>query len=144
MTTTYPSELQIAFEKIKNGPETVEKDKLIDMFKKLELADNYIQLIISELTLCSDDLQHLNFHGFFERFYIENASSRHQAIDEQQIESSGEQRKRTPAEVKKGNNDDDYEDDKVNFIMQDEGQLSMGMKGNENYDNDVLSDDGHI
>ena len=56
MTTTYPSELEIAFEKIKNGPETVARDKLIDMFKKLELADNYIELIISELTLCSDDL----------------------------------------------------------------------------------------
>lgn len=85
MTTTYPSELQIAFEKIKNGPETVSKENLIDMFKKLELADNYIELIISELTLCSDDLEHLNFHGFFQRFYIENASSRNPAIDEEQI-----------------------------------------------------------
>ena len=39
---------------------------------------------------------------------------------------------------------EEYEDDKVNFIMEDEGELSMGMRGNENYDYDVLSDDGHI
>lgn len=39
MTTQYPEELSNAFENIKNGPETVSKDKLIEMFKKLELAD---------------------------------------------------------------------------------------------------------
>ena len=35
------------------------------MFKKLELEEKYIDLIIAELSLCSDDLEHLNFHGFF-------------------------------------------------------------------------------
>ena len=43
---------------------------MTEMFKKLELEDEYIELIIAELSLCSDDLQHLNFYGFFERFYI--------------------------------------------------------------------------
>jgi hypothetical protein len=56
MTTTYPSELENAFEKIKNGSETVPKEKLVEMFSKLELAENYIELIISELSLCSEDL----------------------------------------------------------------------------------------
>lgn len=42
------------------------------MFKKLELDANYIEIIIQELSLCSSDLNHLNFHGFFERFYVEN------------------------------------------------------------------------
>lgn len=40
------------------------------MFKKLELEDEYIELIIAELSLCSDDLEHLNYIGFFERFFI--------------------------------------------------------------------------
>lgn len=35
MTTTYPQELHIAFENIKNGEQTVAKKDLIDMFKKL-------------------------------------------------------------------------------------------------------------
>lgn len=71
MTTEYPDQLENAFQNIKNGPETVPKDKMIEMFKKLELADHYIQAIIAELSLCSDDMQHLNFHGFFQRFFIE-------------------------------------------------------------------------
>ena len=44
---------------------------MINMFKKLDLAEQYIEAIIAELSLCSEDLQHLNFHGFFERFYID-------------------------------------------------------------------------
>lgn len=71
MTSTYPYELETAFENIKNSEETVAKKDLIEMFKKLELEDQYIELIIAELSLCSDDLEHLNFNGFFERFYVE-------------------------------------------------------------------------
>ena len=56
MATTYPNELEIAFEKIKNGPETVPKGKMMEMFRKLELDEHYISIIISELSLCSDDL----------------------------------------------------------------------------------------
>lgn len=47
MTSTYPRELQVAFENIKNGEETVGRQDLIDMFKKLELEDKYIDLIIA-------------------------------------------------------------------------------------------------
>jgi hypothetical protein len=47
MTSQYPDELDNAFEKIKNGPETVSKRDLTDMFKKLELADHFIEIIIS-------------------------------------------------------------------------------------------------
>jgi hypothetical protein len=70
MTSTYPYELETAFEKIKNGEDTIAKKDLIALFQNLELEDPYIELIIAELSLCSDDLEHLNFHGFFERFYI--------------------------------------------------------------------------
>jgi Zn finger protein HypA/HybF involved in hydrogenase expression len=35
MTSTYPKELQMAFENIKNGEETVAKKDLIEMFQKL-------------------------------------------------------------------------------------------------------------
>jgi hypothetical protein len=56
MTSTYPRELQVAFENIKNGEETVARKDLIEMFRKLELEDKYIELIIAELSLCSDDL----------------------------------------------------------------------------------------
>ena len=55
------------------------------MFKKLELADHYIEAIITELSLCSEDLEHLNFHGYFERFYIEEGLDDNNAIDEEQI-----------------------------------------------------------
>lgn len=41
------------------------------MFRKLELEDKFIEVIIAELSLCSEDLEHLNFFGFFERFFIE-------------------------------------------------------------------------
>jgi hypothetical protein len=70
MVSTYPQELQLAFENIKNGEETVTKQDFIEMFRNLSLEEEYIDLIIAELSLCSDDLQHLNFHGFFERFYF--------------------------------------------------------------------------
>ena len=63
-------ELETAFENIKNGDDTVAREELTGMFQKLELEQKYIELIIAELSLCSDDLEHLNFHGFFERFYF--------------------------------------------------------------------------
>jgi hypothetical protein len=89
MTSTYPRELQVAFENIKNGEETVGRKDLIEMFQKLELEDKFIDLIIAELSLCSDDLEHLNFHGFFERFYIEEENEDYidNAIEEQGEES---------------------------------------------------------
>ena len=40
------------------------------MFQTLELEQKYIELIVAELSLCSDDLQHLNYSGYFERFYF--------------------------------------------------------------------------
>ena len=43
---------------------------MVEMFKKLALEDQYIELIVAELSLCSEDLEHLNFHGFFDRFFI--------------------------------------------------------------------------
>lgn len=56
MTTTYPEELEMSFEQAKNGPDTISKDKLTEMFKRLGLADHYIEAIIVELSLCSEDL----------------------------------------------------------------------------------------
>lgn len=56
MTTTYPEELEMSFEQAKNGPDTISKDKLAEMFKRLGLADHYIEAIIVELSLCSEDL----------------------------------------------------------------------------------------
>ena len=46
--------------------------------------------------------------------------------------------------MKKIDEEDEYDDDKVNYIMDDENELSMGMKGNNDYDQDIVSDDGHI
>lgn len=42
MTSTYPEQLQIAFDNIKNGEQTVAKKDLIEMFQKLELESKYI------------------------------------------------------------------------------------------------------
>lgn len=47
MTSQYPQELQLAFENIKNGEQTVSKANLETMFKKLELEDDYIDLIVA-------------------------------------------------------------------------------------------------
>ena len=105
MTSTYPYELETAFENIKNGDDTVGKQDLISMFQKLELEDKFIELIIAELSLCSDDLEHLNFHGFFERFYVEDEEAGlgdPNAIDEEQVEESEESHKNTSRVKKKG------------------------------------------
>lgn len=39
MTSSYPQELQLAFENIKNGEQTASKQDMIQMFKKLDLED---------------------------------------------------------------------------------------------------------
>jgi hypothetical protein len=52
------------------------------------LEDKYIDLIIAELSLCSDDLEHLNFHGYFERFYIE-VEDEDMKFDNNAIEEQG-------------------------------------------------------
>ena len=61
------------------------------MFKKLSLEEEYIELIIAELSLCSEDLEHLNFHGFFERFYITEGEGEGEGdFQEETIEEEGE------------------------------------------------------
>ena len=75
------------------------------MFKKLELEDKYIDLIIAELSLCSDDLEHLNFHGFFQRFYIEDDGEEyldHTAIQEQDSEESYKHSSRVRKQPQRG------------------------------------------
>jgi hypothetical protein len=65
ITTQNPDDLESAFDKIKNGQDTVAKTDMVNMFKKLEVADHFIETIISELSLCSEDLQHLSIRGYF-------------------------------------------------------------------------------
>lgn len=102
MTCTYPQELQAAFEEIKNGEDTVARQDLIEMFKKLELEDKYIEVIIAEMSICSADLNHLNFNGFFERFYDDEVDGEYEnhAI-QQQGEESEEQSYRDVKNPKK-------------------------------------------
>lgn len=89
MTLSYPNELETAFENIKNGEQTVAKADLVNLFRKLELEENFIDLIVTELSLCSDDMEHLNFLGYFERFYIEEGEFKDgDAISEKQSEES--------------------------------------------------------
>jgi chemotaxis protein histidine kinase CheA len=115
MTCSYPHELEAAFDEIKNGEETVSKANLIEMFEKLELERKYIELIISELSLCSDDLEHLNFHGFFERFYIDDDpnTDHNDAIEEQGEESEEEsyrdasRKKKSTKNIKKNTEEDE-------------------------------------
>lgn len=68
------------------------KGDLEQMFQSLELESKYIEVVVQELSLCSTDLEHLNFMGFFERFYVENMdamqNSQNGQIDEEQLESS--------------------------------------------------------
>jgi hypothetical protein len=69
----------------------------------LELEHKYIELIIAELSLCSDDIEHLNFVGYFERFYIEDDGFQDDvnAIEEQGEESEEESCRRS-SRAKKG------------------------------------------
>jgi len=65
------------------------------MFEKLEMERKYIEIMIQELSLCSEDLNHLNFHAFFERFFMEGFEDElvNNPIDEEP-ESSGDENSR--------------------------------------------------
>ena len=69
MVTTYASELQAAFEQKRNGPDTISKAELVELFSQLELQSAYVELIIGRLALVSDDLEHLSYYEFFREFY---------------------------------------------------------------------------
>lgn len=149
MTSTYPEELQTAFDNIKNGEETVSKKDLIEMFQKLELEDKYIDLIIAELSLCSDDLEHLNFVGFFERFYIDDEEGGYHdnnAIEEQGEES--EESYKNSSRIKKNSkpakkHSSDEEDNNMGHYMLAPEQ-AMEKKGLGYDEDDIVSDDGRI
>lgn len=47
MACDYPYELEAAFMEIRNGENTVSKKDLTEMFLKLELEEEYIEVIIA-------------------------------------------------------------------------------------------------
>ncbi len=117
------------------------------MFQNLELESKYIELIIQELSLCSTDIQHLNFVGFFERFYVENMSGlQNGQIDEEQMESSSEEVSRNlkSKDTKKLNQvKAEFEDNDDDLAVDDGEKISLG-NGNEYDDANIVSDDEPI
>ena len=117
------------------------------MFHNLELESKYIELIIQELSLCSTDIDHLNFVGFFERFYVDNmAGLQNGQIDEEQMESSSEEVSRNlkSKDTRKINQvKAEFEDNDDELVVDDGEKISLG---NEDYYNDdnIVSDDEPI
>ncbi len=69
-------------------------------------------------------------------------SENNSAINEEQIQSSGEHINTGKNKINKIDEQEEYEDDKVKFILDNE-QLSMRGKGGA-YNEDIISDDGHV
>lgn len=101
MACDYPYELEAAFMEIRNGENTVSKKDLTEMFLKLELEEEYIEVIIAQLSLASTDLEHLNFLEFFMRFYLEKEGQEQNQPIEQQGEQSEEESYRDVSHSKK-------------------------------------------
>ena len=109
---------------------------MIEMFQKLALENKYIELIIAELSLCSDDLEHLNFYGFFERFYIEEGN------EDYGIEEEESQESYRPSNMNKAHKKHAYdsEDGGARFLLAP--QQPIANKDVNFDDEDMVSDDG--
>ncbi len=149
MTCTYPQQLQAAFEEIKNGEETVAKKDLIQMFKKLQLEEKYIEVIIAEMSISSTDLNHLNFNSFFQRFYDdEEAEYENHPIEEQGEESEESYRdvKNPKKNSKKSKHPAEEQEEQQDYM----GKYMMAIDSRipekpKNFDDeDIVSDDGRI
>lgn len=51
-----------------NDYSTIKHDKLKEILEKLGLGGTEVNIIIGELSICSQDLAHLNLDVLFERF----------------------------------------------------------------------------
>lgn len=84
MVTVYTSELEAAFEEKRNpNSMTISEKVLRELFKELELEKKYVDLIVAELSLVSEDLNHLDYVEFLNRFFIDKDEMGVEEVDEE-------------------------------------------------------------
>lgn len=70
LVTTYQQQILAALMGKRNGEGTISYRNFFDFFTEIELEQEYIDFIITQIILESVDLHHLNFHVMLEIFYM--------------------------------------------------------------------------
>jgi hypothetical protein len=70
LITTYYQQIMAALTAKRNGEGTIPEKFFLDFFKEIELEQDYIDFIITQIILESLDMDHLNFYAMFEIFYM--------------------------------------------------------------------------
>ena len=89
MVTVYTNELEAAFEEKKNKDSMTISEKILrELFRELELEKKYVDLIVAELSLVSEDLSHLDYVEFLNRFFIDKEDMGVEEVDEEDEEDN--------------------------------------------------------
>ena len=89
MVTVYTNELEAAFEEKKNKDSMTISEKILrELFRELELEKKYVDLIVAELSLVSEDLGHLDYVEFLNRFFIDKEDMGVEEVDEEDEEDN--------------------------------------------------------
>lgn len=75
LITTYYQQILTALTTKRNGQGTISEEHLVEFFKEIELEQEYIDFIITQIILESLDMEHLNFFSMFEIFYMPQMNS---------------------------------------------------------------------
>ncbi len=70
LITTYYQQIMAALTAKRNGQGTIAEKFFLDFFKEIELQQEYIDFIITQIILESLDMEHLNFYAMFQIFYM--------------------------------------------------------------------------
>lgn len=70
LITTYYQQILAALTAKRNGEGTISEVSFLEFFKEIELEQEYIDFIITQIILESIDMAHLNFFAMFEIFYM--------------------------------------------------------------------------
>lgn len=65
LITTYYQQILSALTSKKNGEGTISEEHFLQFFKEIELEQEYIDFIITQIILESLDMNHLNFFAMF-------------------------------------------------------------------------------
>ena len=67
---------------------TISEKILRELFRELELEKKYVDLIVVELSLVSEDLSHLDYVEFLNRFFIDKEDMGVEEVDEEDEEDN--------------------------------------------------------
>ena len=71
LITTYYQQIMAALTAKRNGEGTIPEKFFLDFFREIELEQDYIDFIITQIILESLDMEHLIFYAMFEIFYMQ-------------------------------------------------------------------------